>query len=77
MFSKLASLAVASCLCAGAITQRTLEYDIPPEEADALSKVIEDEEPTFFAAKGKQVSPVYPLIFRTPLPIPPVKQPKQ
>ncbi|KAI0447314.1 Cupredoxin [Xylaria telfairii] len=77
MLSKLASLAVASCLCAGAIAQRTLEYDIPPEEADALSKVIEDEEPTFFAAKGKQVSPVYPLIFRTPLPIPPVKQPKQ
>ncbi|GAW20681.1 hypothetical protein ANO14919_101900 [Xylariales sp. No.14919] len=77
MFSKLASLAVASCLCAGTIAQRTLEYAIPPEEELALSQVVNDDEPAFSAAKGKEISPEFPLIFRNPLPIPPVKQPKQ
>jgi bilirubin oxidase len=77
MFSKLASLALASCLCAGAIAQRTLEYDIPPEEALALSQLVDDDDPIFSIQKGKEISPEFPLIYRVPLPIPPVKQPKQ
>lgn len=78
MFSKLASLAVASCLLAGAIGQRALEYDIPAEEALALSQVVDDDEPAFSALKGGgDASPDFPLIFRVPLPIPPIKQPKQ
>ncbi|KAI8635383.1 Cupredoxin [Xylariaceae sp. FL1651] len=79
MFSKLASLAVASCLCAGTLAQQTLESQIPPEEALALSQVVEDEAPMTIAAqaKGKSISPDFPLIYQVPLPIPPVKQPKQ
>lgn len=78
MFSKLASLAVASCLFAGAIGQRTLEYDIPAEEALALSQVVDDDDLASSARKGGgDLSPEFPLIFRVPLPIPPIKQPKQ
>ncbi|KAI0401029.1 Cupredoxin [Xylaria palmicola] len=78
MLTKLASLAVASCLCAGAIAQRTLEYDIPPEEAAALSTVIDDDDPVLSATSGGgDESPEFPLIYRVPLPIPPIKQPKQ
>ncbi|KAJ8124292.1 hypothetical protein O1611_g9350 [Lasiodiplodia mahajangana] len=76
MFSKLASLAVASCLCVGAVAQRVLEYDIPAEEALALSQIVEDE-PTVSIAKGKEISPPFDLIYRVELPIPPLKQPKQ
>ncbi|KAJ2976677.1 hypothetical protein NUW58_g8025 [Xylaria curta] len=76
MFSKLASLALASCLYAGTIAQRTLEYEIPPEEAAALNSIVVDDDPIVTAKKGGE-SPPYPLIYRNPLPIPPIKQPKQ
>ncbi|GAP83355.2 putative bilirubin oxidase [Rosellinia necatrix] len=77
MFSKLASLALVSCLCAGTIAQRTLEYDIPADEAAALAQVVDDDDSTFSAARKGDESPEYSLIYRKPLPIPPVKQPKQ
>lgn len=81
MFSKLASLAVASCLCVGGIAQQIqdLEYNIPAEEALDLSQIVEEEKPPLISAqrKGKDESPEFPLIYRMPLPIPPVKQPKQ
>jgi len=78
MFSKLTSLAaVASCLYAGGIARQVLESAIPPEEALRLSQIVEDEPPPPSSARKGQISPDFPLIFRQPLPIPPVKQPKQ
>lgn len=67
-------------------------YDIPPEEASALAKIVEDlpppevvnatvkravdeEMPTKLRKRKDNLSPAYPLIYRNPLPIPPVKQP--
>ncbi|KAJ3579290.1 hypothetical protein NPX13_g1273 [Xylaria arbuscula] len=76
MFSKLASLALVSCLCAGTVAQRTLEYTNPPEQELAISQALDEDEPGFTTLKGDE-SPEFPLIYRIPLPIPPVKQPKQ
>ena len=76
MFSKLASLALVSCLCAGTIAQRTLEYTNQAEEELAISQTLDEDEPEFTTFKGDE-SPEFPLIFRVPLPIPPIKQPKQ
>lgn len=63
-------------------------YDIPPDEAEALAGIVEDAAPrvnltaravkreTDLIVKRKDnLSPEYPLIYRNPLPIPPVKQP--
>lgn len=69
MFAKLASLAVASCLFAGAVGQQTLEYHIPTNEALALSQVVDDNEPAFSAQKGAAKFIVkFPLIFQSPAP---------
>ncbi|KAI0523776.1 Cupredoxin [Xylaria bambusicola] len=76
MISKLASLAMVSCLCAGAIAQRTLEYTNPPEEEIAIAQALDEDEPILVARKSG-ISPEYSLIYKKPLPIPPVKQPKQ
>ncbi|KAI0394793.1 Cupredoxin [Xylariaceae sp. FL0594] len=81
MLLRLATLAVAaSCRIPGTLG-RVLQSAIPPQEAQQLSQLsgIDELPPASLvsAAKGKQISPEYPLIFRVPLPIPPVKQPKQ
>ena len=55
--------------------QRTFTYDIPPEESAALETIIEDDPNDVFKIFKDWESPQYNLIYRVPLPIPPVKQP--
>ena len=51
--------------------------EIPAEEANTLSQIVEDD-PVPAAGKGQDwISPVYNQIYQVALPIPPVKQPKQ
>ncbi|KAF2118746.1 bilirubin oxidase [Lophiotrema nucula] len=51
---------------------------IPPEEVAALSQIIEENPEDLPPARGgNKESPVYNQIYQNPLPIPPVKQPKQ
>ncbi|KAI1311397.1 Cupredoxin [Xylaria venustula] len=103
MFSKLASLALVSCLCAGVIAQQTNDPTLPSNQTLVIT---DDDDPSGGSGggsgnskgggggggdddsgdddgesgsggSGKQISPVFPEIFGNPLPIPPVKQPKQ
>lgn len=55
-------------------TDRNLQSNIPAEEAKALESIVEDE-PNVFKTLKDWESPEYNLIYRVPLPIPPVKQP--
>lgn len=65
-------------------------YDIPAEEEAALASIVEDlpvrvnltvaaraleEESVQLVKRKDNLSPLYPLIYRNPLPIPPVKEP--
>ena len=50
--------------------------NIPPEEAEALENIVEDDAGGVFKVLKDWESPEYNLIYRVPLPIPPVKQPK-
>lgn len=75
----------------GVPSRHTWTYDIPPAEASALAEIVEDipprvnltakrsegltEQPSLIAKRKDRLSPAYPLIYRNPLPIPPVKQP--
>lgn len=52
---------------------QALPKDIPPEEAAALSQIVEDQ--PVAAKSGGSESPAYPLIYAKPLTIPPVKNP--
>lgn len=75
MLSKLNSLTLASCLLATSLGQLT--SNIPPEEAAALAGIVEDD-PGLGDAVGilkDWESPEYSLVYRNPLPIPPVKEP--
>lgn len=51
-------------------------YDIPPEEEQALASIVEDVPEDVISIQAKDwLSPEYPLIYKVPLPIPPIKQP--
>lgn len=51
-------------------------YDIPPEEAQALASIVEDIPEDVISIQAKDwLSPEYALIYKVPLPIPPVKEP--
>lgn len=72
----LISVVVASLFETCAAQNKTWVYDLPPEESAALASIVEDYFNDVPAArKGDDESPLYSLIFRQPLPIPPVKQP--
>lgn len=72
----LVSLAVASLFETCTAQTKTWVYDLPPKESAALASIVEDDFNDVPAArKGGDESPLYSLIFRQPLPIPPVKQP--
>ncbi|KAF2268917.1 Cupredoxin [Lojkania enalia] len=68
-------------LCLG---QRSSKYfdDIPPEEVASLAAIIEEgpediQNATHRLVRRNDESPTYTRIYQNPLPIPPVKQPKQ
>ncbi|RSL86628.1 Bilirubin oxidase [Fusarium floridanum] len=50
-------------------------YDLPPEESAALEAVVEDDPNDIVQLMSSDESPLYPLIYRNALPIPPVKKP--
>lgn len=51
-------------------------YDIPPEEAHALASIVEDVPEDVISIQAKDwLSPEYALIYKVPLPIPPIKEP--
>lgn len=51
-------------------------YDIPPEEEHALASIVEDIPEDVISVQAKDwLSPEYALIYKVPLPIPPIKQP--
>ncbi|KAM6506165.1 hypothetical protein FSOLCH5_014350 [Fusarium solani] len=50
-------------------------YDLPPEESAALEAVVEDDPNDVVHLMKSDESPLYPLIYRNALPIPPVKKP--
>lgn len=77
-----------SCLINTAACYRNWTYNIPPAEAEALAGIVEDVPPAailtardakpesdLLVKRKDNLSPVYPLIYRNPLPIPPVKEP--
>ncbi|EJT77352.1 hypothetical protein GGTG_07264 [Gaeumannomyces tritici R3-111a-1] len=53
----------------------TYENNIPETEKVALASIAEDDPNDFMSIMKKDESPLYPLIYKTPLPIPPIKQP--
>lgn len=48
---------------------------IPEEEVVALAQIVEDDPEDIFTLMKDWESPEYALIYRVPLPIPPVKEP--
>lgn len=60
-----------------AVSQETQwVYDIPPEEEQALASIVEDIPEDVVSIQAKDwLSPEYALIYKVPLPIPPIKQP--
>ncbi|KPM45970.1 Bilirubin oxidase [Neonectria ditissima] len=69
----LASLALNSL--GGISTAQKWTYDLPPEESAALNAVVEDDYTEVVSLMKSDESPLYPLIYRNALPIPPVKKP--
>lgn len=67
----------AALLARLAISQETQwVYDIPPEEEQALASIVEDIPEDVVSIQAKDwLSPEYALIYKVPLPIPPIKQP--
>jgi hypothetical protein len=76
MAKGLSLFALASCLFSLSCAQK-FDSAIPPEEAQALSQIVEDDPNDVFRIAKSGESPEYPLIYGVPLPIPPVKQPKK
>jgi len=79
MRSTLFQAALGLSLLTPVFAQDRFVSEIPDSEKDALSKIVEDDPPPPNARKGgsKWISPEYKQIYQVPLPIPPVKQPKQ
>ncbi|KAF5013295.1 hypothetical protein FDECE_690 [Fusarium decemcellulare] len=69
----LSSLALNS-LTGLAVAQKWT-YDLPPEESAALKAIVEDDPADVVQLASSDESPLYPLIYRNALPIPPVKKP--
>ncbi|KAK6219064.1 hypothetical protein LQW54_002566 [Pestalotiopsis sp. IQ-011] len=76
MAKRLTLFSLASCLLSLSCGQ-TYKSNIPPEEAAALSQIVEDDPNDVFRIQKDGESPAYPLIYAVSLPIPPVKQPKK
>jgi bilirubin oxidase len=71
-------VALGLVLFTGTLAQNRLSSAIPASEASALAKIVEDTPPSFRTSSSSNwVSPEYKQIYANPLPIPPVKQPKQ
>ncbi|KLU82810.1 hypothetical protein MAPG_01878 [Magnaporthiopsis poae ATCC 64411] len=51
------------------------ENRIPESEKIALASIVEDDPADFMSVMKSDESPLYPIIYKTPLPIPPIKQP--
>lgn len=79
MLSTINILTLVACLTTASIAQDNghgYTYNIPPEEAQRLSQIVEDNADEVVSILKDGGSPEYPLIYRVPLPIPPIKQPK-
>ncbi|KAK8117907.1 uncharacterized protein PG998_006188 [Apiospora kogelbergensis] len=79
MLSTINILTLVACLATASIAQDNghgYTYNIPPEEAQRLSQIVEDNADEVVSILKDGGSPEYPLIYRVPLPIPPIKQPK-
>lgn len=84
MLSKLARVAFGLFLLTRCVAQNATETpddpryysEIPEEEKAALASIIEDDPNDVMRIAKDWESPEYSLIYRTPLPIPPVKEPK-
>lgn len=74
-----AAFGLAALLAFTSVTARSAfpEYEnrIPESEKIALASIVEDDPADFMSVMAAGPSPLYPLIYKTPLPIPPVKQP--
>jgi hypothetical protein len=80
MVAGLARVALGLSLLTLCFGQNRFVKEIPAKEAEALKQIVEDEPPPLSALRGDEddwESPVYNEIYRNPLPIPPVKQPKK
>lgn len=78
MISALARMALGLSMVTHTFAQDRYFSEIPAAEATALSQVVEDTPPPPSQRKGeKWISPEYTLIYKNPLPVPEVKQPKQ
>ncbi|KAG8157246.1 hypothetical protein KVR01_012954 [Diaporthe batatas] len=80
MLSTISFQMVTVCLSflAGLVVSQETQwiYDIPPEEAAALASIVEDDPGDVISIQAKDwLSPEYALIYKVPLPIPPIKQP--
>jgi bilirubin oxidase len=75
MTLKLSWIAAASCLLGGSLAQ-TLESNVAPEEEAAIAAIVEDDPADVVSLFKSGESPEFPLIFKVPLPIPPIKEPK-
>ncbi|PVI06720.1 Cupredoxin [Periconia macrospinosa] len=78
MFSKLIHMSVGFLILnrCNAQAQNKFSVEIPESERVALENIIEDDAGEEMSVQKDWESPEYPLLFRSPLPIPPVLQPK-
>lgn len=75
MWHKAGHLASAWCLLASCLSQGSLASAIPREERAVIDQSVGNTRS--LVARKDWLSPEYTLLYRTPLPIPPVKQPKK
>jgi bilirubin oxidase len=75
----LGTLAASLSLLISSATSQVDQFtsNIPPEEAAALAQIVEDGPADAPMLRKDSTSPEYSLIYKVPLPIPPVKQPKK
>ena len=74
LIHRLSSLLVRALLLRNALAQ-DLQSNISANEAAALKQIVEDVPEDIFTIAKDWLSPEYSLIYKVPLPIPPVKQP--
>lgn len=79
MLSQFAQVVFGLSMLTQSFAQDRFFSEIPQEETTALSQIVEDEPipPPAFRGGSNWISPEYKQIYGNPLPIPPVKQPKQ
>lgn len=79
MVAGLSRVVLGLSLITVCLGQTRFVKEIPAAEKKVLEQIVEDEPPPPTALRGDDddwESPVYNQIYRNPLPIPPVKQPK-